>query len=230
MMGYRLMLAKELREQLRTYRLPVVAIVFLLFGILSPVSAKYLPDIVKALAGDQGAALLSALPTPTVDDAVGQIIKNVTQFGILVAVLLAMGTVANEKERGTAGLLLSKPISRAAFLAAKLSAVAFTLGVAVVVGSAIGFVYTALLFDAPLSITGFAAMAVLLWLSLVAYAALTFLGSTLTRSAMAAAGLGIVAFVATATIAFLPVIGPYMPQSLGTPALAYAVGDDPGFV
>jgi hypothetical protein len=53
-------------------------------------------------------------------------------------------------------------------------------------------------------------------LTLVAFAAFTFLGSTLTRSALAAAGIGFVAFAISATLGNLPIVGAYMPGSHGT--------------
>ena len=100
MTGFRVLLRKELLEQWRTLRLPVVAAVFLLVGLSSPLLARFTPELLDALGGSQ---LQIVLPTPTAADAVDQLIKNVSQFGILVAVLLAMGSVATEKERGTAG-------------------------------------------------------------------------------------------------------------------------------
>ena len=51
-----------------------------------------------------------------------------------------MGAVATEKERGTAALILTKPVSRAAFLVAKLVAIGLTLAVAVAVATAGGMV------------------------------------------------------------------------------------------
>ena len=65
---------------------------------------------------------------------------------------------------------------------------------------------------------------ILQWLALVAYAAITFLGSTLTRSALAAAGLGVAAFVVLGIIGIVPAIGPYLPTGLGVPARALALG------
>ncbi len=230
MPGFRILLMKELREQLRTYRLPVVAVVFLTFGILSPVTARYMPEIAKAFGGAEAAAIVAMLGTPTPADAVERLLGYLVQFGLLVSILLAMGSVAAEKERGTAGLTLSKPVSRGAFLAAKLSAIGVTLGVAVVAGASAGYLYIGMLFGTWLPAGGFAAMAALLWLTLVTFAGFTFLGSTLTRSALAAAGIGLVAFAATATLGNLPVVGPYMPGSLATPAQAIAIGADPGFV
>ena len=222
MSGFGLLLRKELLEQTRTMRLYVVAIVFALFAIISPLTAKYLPDIVKALAGSQ-LSLVGLIPTPTTADAVDQFLKNLTQFGALAAILLAMGTVATEKERGTAAFVLTKPVSRAAFLAAKLVAIAANLLVATAVAGILGYYYTAVLFES-LPVDGYAAMCVLLWLSLVVYAALTFLGSTLTSSATAGAGIGIVFLVVTGIISALPTVGQYMPESLALPARALALG------
>jgi len=116
MAGLGPLLRKELLEQWRTLRLPVIATIFLLVGLSSPLLARFTPEILKSVAGDQFSI---TLPTPTAADAVDQLAKNLGQFGGLIAVLLAMGAVASEKERGTAALLLTKPVSRAAFLGAR---------------------------------------------------------------------------------------------------------------
>ena len=219
-----MLLGKELMEQLRTMRLLVIVIVFVLFGIVSPLTAKYLPDILKSLGGS---GLAITLPPAATADAVNQLLKNVSQFGILAAILVAMGSVATEKERGTAAFVLSKPVSRAAFLTAKLIAIGFELLVAVVAAVAAGAIYTAILFE-PLPLTGVIGMAFLLWLSLMVFATLTFVGSTLTRSAAGGAGVGFALLVITGILGALPTIGPYMPGSLTGPARDLALGLDAG--
>jgi ABC-2 type transport system permease protein len=224
MSGLRLLLRKELLEQVRTMRLFIVMIVFALFGLISPLTAKYLPDIVKALAGNQLA--LPVIPTPTVADAVDQFLKNLDQFGVLTAILLAMGAVATEKDRGTAAFVMTKPVSRAAFLVAKLVAIGANLLLAIAVAGALAYYYTLVLFE-PLPVGGYAAMCLLLWLSIYVYAALTFLGSTLAGSAAGGAGLGIVFLVITLILSALPRVGDYMPQALLGPARALALGLPP---
>jgi ABC-2 type transport system permease protein len=159
---------------------------------------------------------------------VTQFLKNLGQAGILTAILLAMGSVAAEKERGTAALLLSKPASRGAFLAAKLVAIGATLAVSLTLASAAGYFYTVLLFEPPDAL-GWAAMTGLLLLALLAYAALTFLGSTLTRSSIAAAGIGIAGLIGVGVVSALPNVSPYTPAGIsGEPAMALALGNDPG--
>ncbi len=223
MTGFGPLLAKELREQWRTRRLLVVAIVFAIFGIGSPLLARYTPELIGALASED---LARAIPPPTTADAVVQFLKNLGQTGIFAAILLAMGSVATDKERGIAALLLTKPVSRGAYLLSKLVAIGVTLLVAVVVAGVAAYGYTAWLFE-TLPAAGYAAMCALLLLQLLVYAAITFLGSTLTRSAMAAAGIGIAALVIVAIVSALPGMGSYTPGGLLEPAQALALGLDP---
>jgi ABC-2 type transport system permease protein len=219
------LVAKELREQWRTRRVVVVVVVFAALAIGSAVLARYTAELIESLGG---LPFDVEVPPPKTADAVDQFLKNLGQAGILTAILLAMGSVATEKERGTAALILSKPASRAAFLASKLVAIGATLGIGLVAASVIGYAYTAMLFDAP-SAGGWAAMTALLLVALVAYASLTFLGSTLTRSALAAAAIGIGGMIVLAVVSVLPNVAPYTPAGLsGAPARALALGTDPG--
>jgi ABC-2 type transport system permease protein len=227
--GFKTLLGKELREQVRTYRLPLTLIIFVLFGISSPALARFTKELLDLLGEQAAGGMQIVLPDPTVADAVGQLIKNMGQFGILLAILLAMSTVATEKERGTAAFVLTKPASRPAFLLAKFIAIAITLAVAVAAGCALGWIYSVLLFEgSDLSILGFVGLAVLLWLTIMAFASLTFLGSTITKSAGGAAGFGFVALIVTAILSALPTIGQFMPTALNDPAAKLALGLPPG--
>ncbi|HET9981908.1 MAG TPA: ABC transporter permease subunit [Ktedonobacterales bacterium] len=223
--GFGVFLRKELREMARSNRLLVVAAVFLLLGIISPVTAKYTPELLKALgAGQDGVQII--IPTPTVADAIAQYIKNVAGTGIFVAILLPMGMVAREKERGTAAFVLTKPVSRAAFLGAKLVAMAALLGIGVLVAAVATYVYTAILFE-PVTLGGFIGCTALILLSLVVYGLLTFLGSTIANSQLPAVGIGLAAWVVISLIGINPTAAQYTPAGLLDPASALARGTDP---
>jgi ABC-2 type transport system permease protein len=229
MMGFTVLLKKELREQLRTGRLVAVAAVFVLFGILGPLTDRFMKELFDAIGAESG-GMTFQVPAPSLAGASVQILKNLSQFGIICALLLAMGSVAWERERGTAGMILTKPASRAAFLAAKLVAISITLAVSVALGCGLAYLYTALLYPAAFPIDGYVAMSLLLWWMLVIFAAITMLGSTITRSAIAAAGIGLVALVVLGILGALPIIGPWMPSSLGNPASDLVLGKDPGSI
>ena len=216
-----ILVRKELLESWRTYRLPVVAGLFLLVGLTSPLLARFLPEIIKAAGGDQLGNV--QLPTPSSADAVDQLWKNLAQFGAFAAIILAMGAVATERDRGTAAFILSKTATRGAFLGAKAVAIGAVLAVAVVLAVATGWIYTAVLFE-PMPVGGWIALAVLAWLSIAAWAAITFLGSTVTGSAAAAAGLGFLALLVLSIAAAIPNVGRFLPGGLAAPALALATG------
>jgi ABC-2 type transport system permease protein len=229
MMGFTVLLKKELREQLRTGRMVAVAAVFVLFGILGPLTDRFMKQLFDAI-GTQGGGMTFQVPAPSLAGASVQILKNLSQFGIMCALLLAMGSVAWEKERGTAGMILTKPASRAAFLAAKLVAISINLALSVALGCGLAFVYVALLYPTAFPLGGYVAMSLLLWWMLVIFAAITMLGSTITRSAIAAAGIGLVALLVLGIVGALPLIGPWMPSSLVGPASDLVLGKDPGFI
>lgn len=224
MTAFGVLLGKELRETWRTRRLPAVVALFAVIGILSPLTARYLPEIVKAALGDQ---LTVPIPTPTPADAVLQLQKNLAQLGAFAAIVLAMGAVASEKERGTAAFILTKPVSRGAFLGAKLVALGVVLGVSTIAAAAIAWAYTAILFE-PGPIGGWLILTALTWLGLCSWAAITFFASTVFGSAAAAAGIGVLALVGLSLVSAIPVVGRFLPSGLDGPALALATGQTAG--
>lgn len=220
MSGLGTLLGKELTESWRTRRLPVVVGLFLFVGILSPLTARYIREIVELAAGE---ALPLPIPDPTLADSVLQLQKNLGQFGALAAIVLAMGSVAAEKERGTAAFLLTKPVTRGAFLGAKLVSLAAVLAIATAVASVVAWAYTAVLFEPPDPV-GWAAMTVLAWIALLVWTALTFAASALTRSSAAAAGVGVVALLVVSMVSAIPAVGRWLPPALDPPGRALAIG------
>jgi ABC-2 type transport system permease protein len=219
--GLGILLAKELLEAWRTMRLLVVLALFLFVGLSSPLLARFLPEILELAAGDLGESF--PVPTPTAADAVSQVLKNIGQFGAFAAIVLAMGAVAGEVERGTAAFVLARPVRRGAFLAAKALSLGLILALGVALAVALGWVYTAILFE-PQPVGGWLALGVLAWLGLAAWAAITFLASAVTGSAAAAAGLGFVALLGLSIAAAVPAIARLTPAGLATPALALGSG------
>ncbi len=220
MSGFGVLLRKELVESWRTRRLPVVAVLFLVVGILSPLTARYLNEILAAALGDQ---IPMVLPDPTATMALEQLQKNLGQFGALAAIALAMGSVSGELDRGTAAMVLAQPVGRPAFLASKLLAIAVVLGIATLLACLVAWVYTAILFE-PLPIGGWLAMAALSWLGLVAWTSVTFLASTATGSTMAAAGIGFTAIIVFGLLAVAPAVDRFLPSGLTVPAIGLAAG------
>ncbi|HZC05281.1 MAG TPA: ABC transporter permease subunit [Ktedonobacterales bacterium] len=221
--GYRALLGKELREAWRTSRLPVTVAIFFILGMLSPLAAHYTPELLKNATGN---GIQIHVPPPTLKDAIVQYIKNVAGNGFLIAIVLAMGSIAREKERGTAAFLLTKPISRLAFVAAKFTALVATLGMGLLVATVTAYAYTVYFFGAT-SALAFAEMGLLVWLALTAFLTLTFLASALTSSTVAAASLGFAAWLVMALLGISPRLQPNTPNGLFDAAQSLALGATP---
>jgi ABC-2 type transport system permease protein len=174
-------LRKELRELVRTRKLFIVVVVLLAFGLMSPIFAKITPDLLEALGEDQLAGVQIIIPEPSTRDANEQFVKNTTQFGLLLAVLVGFGAIVGERERGQLALIFPHPLPRRVFVLAKFAALAILFGVALLVGAIADYAYTVLLFDAP-DAGGFLALVALLYVWLLCLIGLTLLASALGRN------------------------------------------------
>ncbi len=211
-MNFIIVLRKELMEQWRARRMLIVAAVLALFGLASPLLAKLTPEMLKAIPGlPPGVA--EAIPTPTVSDAVAQYIKNMSQFGILLALLMTMGSVAQEKERGTTAIILTHPVNRSVFLMAKFTAMGITFFASLAIAALGCWYYTLLLFEG-LPVGPYLALNALMLLVYLVYIAVTLLCSTIARSQGAAAGLAFAALVLIAGVGSLPRIDGFFPNRL----------------
>jgi ABC-2 type transport system permease protein len=221
MNGFAVLVRKELAESWRTRRLPVLALLFLTVGIISPLTARYMNEILTAALGDQ---LTIPLPVATAATALDQLQKNLGQLGALAAIALAMSSVSGELDRGTAALVLAQPATRPAFLLAKLTGIGIVIGACTLLAVAAAWLYTVILFE-PLPIAGWLALAALAWLGLMAWASITFLASAATGSTTAAAGLGFVALIGVSLLAIAPALGRLLPTGLVAPSTLIALGD-----
>jgi len=224
------LLRKEIRAQWRTHRVLIVAALLLLFGLTSPLLVRYLPDIINSLGG-LPPEFAELIPPPSVGDAIAQYIKNLTQFGIVLALLVPMGAVVREKERGTAAMLLSKPVSRASFLLAKFAALALTFLTGLVLAGLGGYYYSGVLFE-WLDLGRFSLLNGLLWLYFLVYVALTLLASTLARSQVAAGGMAFVLYLLLLVPESIPPLGNYLPGAvvMWGGRLALGQAGDPAWV
>lgn len=208
---------KEALETFRTWRIWVVPGILLFMAVTSPVLARVMPQVMKAVASQQPGFILQ-LPPPTYLDAYGQWVKNLSQLVLWVVIIATGGVVSAEHRSGTAILVLTKPLSRSAFVAARALASAALLVAATVVGAAACYAATLLLFPgapfAPLAQASGAWLAAALMLTFA-----TVLFSSLIEAQAGAAGMGLaLLFVLYLTALWRP-LAQYGPGGLlGAPA------------
>ena len=190
MSGFSAFLRKELTEIRRTWRLWVIPGMLVFFGLTSPIIAALTPALVRSMSASQPGVVIR-LPPPTALDAAAQFLKNLNQFVLIAIIIAGAGVVSGERAAGTAILVLTKPLSRSAFVAAKILSQLTLLVVSAALGTAVCVAMTAFVFDASATTRLLAVVA--LWL---VYATLLVVVMTLFSAAFAsrgaAAGAGLV--------------------------------------
>jgi len=210
-MSFLTALYKEFLEQRRTRKFMIALVVLVLFGMTSPLMAKMTPQIMTLVPG--GEAYVGLIPEPTINDAVTQYIKNITQFGVLLALVFSMGAMAIEKDKGTAAMILAKPMPRGSFLLAKFASLALTFIIAVAIAGAACYYYTYFLFG-ELNVLNWLALNGLILLYILVYVAITLLYSTLTRTQYVAIGLSFGTLILLGILGSVPGLGNNLPDAL----------------
>jgi ABC-2 type transport system permease protein len=225
MTGFWAFARKEAAEILRTWRIWVLPGMLIFFALTGPLMARFTPEIITAVGGDQVAALAKAIPTPTYLDSYAQWAKNLTQIALFAVIIIYGGLISGERKSGTAILVLTKPVSRAAFVVAKASVHAVFVSAIVVAGTLVTWAGTALVFGkAPGGPLWSSAMA---WLAFgLLFLAIMTLLSTLFGSQAGAAGIGLGLFAVISVAGILEPLAKYSPVGLAGAPMTLAMGKE----
>ena len=190
MSGFTAFLRKELTEIRRTWRLWVIPGMLVFFGLTSPIIAAITPALVQSMSASQPGVVIR-LPPPTALDASAQFLKNLNQFVLIAIIIAGAGVISGERAAGTAILVLTKPLSRRAFVVAKILSQLLLLVVSTALGTAACLAMTAVVFDGSVATRLLAVVALWLFYATLLVVVMTlFSASFASRGAAAGAGLG----------------------------------------
>lgn len=179
MNGFTAFFKKELLEAIRNYRVLILFAVTAIFGMMSPLTAKMMPDIL-ANVGVEGMVL--KIPEPTFIDAFAQFFNNFSQMGTAVLLLVFGGLLSQDLAKGTLIIPLSKGLSRHAVILAKYTAALTLWTLSYVLAALIHYGYT-LYFFQPISVSHLFFSLFCLWLFGAFLLAFLLLASVITRGA-----------------------------------------------
>lgn len=207
MNGFAALLGKEFAEIRHTWRLWVLPGFLLLQAVSGPVSALFTKELVGSMVSPE---MARTIPDPTYVDAWLQWAKNLSPTVLLVVMVTCAGLVAGEVSRQTAILVLTKPVSRRAFVLAKFVAAFAFVAITSALGAAITAGLTAALFEG----TQFAPIvrATAIWLVIAGfYLAVTLVASCALNSPLGAAGTALGALL---LVSLLGLWGPFARHSV----------------
>ncbi|KGE20939.1 ABC transporter permease [Paenibacillus wynnii] len=201
---------KEMLELVRSYKLAWIPVVFIILGIMQPLTTYYMPEILKA-AGNVPPALLESYEMPSAAATMAQALGQYGTMGLLVLALAAMNSLSGERYSGTVELVLVRPVSIIGVVFAKWVAQLILLAVCLGFGAAAAAYYTGqLIGDLSWMLVISASGLYGLWLLCVQ--SLTLLFSAFLRGPVAA-------FMAILSAAALSLLHSFLPNRLEwTPA------------
>ncbi|MCM3744472.1 ABC transporter permease [Sporosarcina luteola] len=140
------LLRKEWRENVRNFKLYWIPIVFVIFGILEPITNHFLPEIMKSV-GNLPEGTDFVWPKFRGEDIFVSLMGQYQIIGILVIILAFMGSISGERKTGTATLLYVRPMSFSQYFLSKWIVVNVIVLASVWLGFLAAWYYIRILFN-----------------------------------------------------------------------------------
>lgn len=201
---------KELTALAKKKQLLILLITFSILGLMSPLLALFLPEIIASALPSN---LINNLPEPTSIDAWTQFFSNITQIGLIVIMIVFIGSISTEVEKGTLIPLLTKGLKRSSLIIGKYVTMMIVWTITLLLSFIICYGYTLFYFPDNLSQHVFSSVALLYSFGLFFCAILlvsSTIGKSLVSSLLIAGSFVILGIVTT----FFPQLDTFTPFSL----------------
>lgn len=184
---------KELQENLHNKRWIWVPLVMILLAIMDPLSYYYLPQIIDKVGGVPDGTVFDIpdiIPTEAIMMSIGQL----KMFGVLIIILISMGTISGEKSRGITEIILVKPVGYHHYITAKWAHYVLLITLSLFISLLTSWYYINLLFG-ELAFMTFIKVALFYGLWFIFVLTLTFFYNTLFNSPGLVAGVSLITII-----------------------------------
>ena len=206
----------------RTRRWIALTGVFVAFGLIGPVSAKYLPDLVAHAGG--GVKII--VPPPVPADGIRQFTGNATQIGVVVVVVVAVAAFAFDTRPGLA-IFYRTHVRRARDLILPRYVVVSAAAIVTFVLGTLAAVYETVVLLGGLPAARVTLGVVLESLFLLLCVAVAAAATTVTRSSLAAIGLSLAILLAMPLVGSIGPAGSWVPSKLTASLDTLVAGTSP---
>jgi len=204
-------LNKELKESVKTSKLLILLALFVFFAILSPLTARYMNEILSLVSAD----IVISFPEPTRIDAWMQFFKNTGSLCLIVFLIMMTGTVAQEKAKGSIMLVLTKRVSRFNFLFSKFMSGVIVFTACYAASILVSGLYTQILFDG-FAYAGLGMSLLLFWVMGVFFTAAAVFTSVISKTPTTAALLGFAVYAFLSILNAIPGFAKFNPAGAST--------------
>lgn len=205
---------------MRTRRFLVLAGVFVFFGIVGPVTTRYLPEILERFGG----GIEVAVPDPTPARALAEFMSNAIQIGVLAVAFVAAAALSFDANTEMS-IFLRTRARVVAILTPRFAVSAVAAVVALALGAAVAYYETGVLLGWT-DLGRYAIAVGLIAVYLVFAVALTALVSGFVRSVPAAALISVGLLILLGILTLVPALGRWLPSDLPGGFDAVVAGND----
>jgi len=197
-MQWRVLFKKEMLESWRNFKWVWVPLVFILLAIMEPISSYYLPMIIESVGGLPESTIIE-MPDLLPSEVLMMTLAQLSSLGVLIIVLMSMGTIGGEIKSGVSELILVKPVSYRNYITSKWAALLLIIWLSLVVSMISSWYYVNLLFGDLLFLSLLQTILFYgLWLTLVA--TLSIFYNTLFKTPGLVAALTIITIIAMSVV------------------------------
>ena len=207
----------------RTYRLLILVVVFAFFGLLGPLTAAYLPELISLASQSEDLGMAIELPDPVPADGIAQYIGNISQLGLVAVAAVGALALAIDTRPGLAVFYRTRQPSSWSWIVPRWAATSLAAATAWTVGL-LAAVYETVLLIGPLPVGGMVA-GWAAWVLYLAFAvALVALSAGIVRSTVAVTAVSVGLLIAVALVGIIPQVGEWLPSYLVGAPTALADG------
>ena len=132
----------EVLRMIRTHRWMALFGIYLFFGLIGPLTARYMNDLIEHF-GTGDMTIIAPDPEPV--DGIIQFIGNASQLGLLAVVLIAAAALSVDSRPEIAAFLRTKVTRAGALVIPRFAIAASTAVAALIAGTAVAWAMTATL-------------------------------------------------------------------------------------
>ncbi len=207
----------------RTHRWMIIVGAYLLFGVVGPLTAAYLQDII----GQFGGEMTIVAPDPTPADGIGQFIGNASQLGLLAVIIVGVGALAVDARPELAAFLRTRVPRAWTLLLPRYVATLSVAAAALVIGTGAAWGLTsALIGDLPAAAMIVGTLSGILYLAFAVAVLAAVSGFTRSQPTTVFAALAVL--LVLPLIGLVPAIKPWLPSELISAVAAMVAGAPAG--
>jgi ABC-2 type transport system permease protein len=193
----------------RTRRLVALLGVYVLFGFVGPLSARYLPEIIDRFGGD----ITVVVPEPVPADGISQYVSNASQIALLVAVAVVAGATTLHALPQMAVFLRTRVQSGMRLVLPRAAVTGAAVVSAYALGALIAWYETVVLLGA-LPVGGMLAGIAFGIVYLTFAVAVTSAAGAMLGSVLATTGASVLVLIVMPLVALVEPIGSFLPSHL----------------